>query len=205
MVTTTKPQQTAGTAGTLLPVSPECAKSEPNLPRSRGRSAFAVIPAMQQEGPPFSEPTPGEEGDRNRSRTASGSQNYNRTERRRLGVYPNCAEAMAMLTLRPVFATPVPRFHIEPRLPTGTLTVYDRSSNEHVRVYAPRFSAQFRAGYRAGRWYLRPMTDVGTTPRSPGFRTAREAIAALDAGRWRIPVPEPHCGGSHTPLRVLWR
>ncbi len=110
-----------------------------------------------------------------------------------------------MLASRPVFATSVPRFHIEPRLPTGTLTVYDRSSNERVRVYSPRFASQFRAGYRAGQWYLRPMADVGTGPRSPGFRTAREAIAALSAGRWPMPVREPHRSRSHTLLRVLWR
>ncbi len=109
-----------------------------------------------------------------------------------------------MLNSRPVFATPVPRFHIEPRLPTGTLTVYDRSSNESVRVYSPRFGYQFRAGYRAGQWYLRPMADVGAGPRSQGFRTVREAIAALGAGRWRMPVREPHRSRSHPPLRVLW-
>jgi hypothetical protein len=135
--------------------------------------------------------------------TASGSQNHNQTERRRPRAYPNCADAMAMLSLRPVFASPVPRFHIEPKLPTGTLTVYDRSSNEYVHVYSPRFGCQFRAGYRAGQWYLRPMTDVGTSPRSLGFLTARAAIAALAAGSWRL-APEPHCGRSPTPLRVLW-
>jgi hypothetical protein len=111
---------------------------------------------------------------------------------------------MAMLALRPVFATPLPRFHIEPRLPTGTMTVYDRSSSAHFRVYVPRFSYQFRAGYRAGQWYLRPMTDVGTTPRSAGFRSAREAIAALSTGRWQLPLPKPDRSQAHTPLRVFW-
>ena len=98
---------------------------------------------------------------------------------------------MATLTLhsQSVLGAPVPRFHVEPRLPAGTLTVIDRSSNERVRVYSPRFAAQFRAGYRAGRWYLRPMTDVGTSPCSPGFRTAREAIAALAQGTGESQTP----------------
>jgi len=89
-------------------------------------------------------------------------------------------------------------------LPTGTLSVYDRSSNEYFQVYSPRFECQFRAGYRAGQWYLRRMTDVAAVPRSTGFRTAREAIAALDAGLWRIAGPASHRGSTHTPIRVLW-
>jgi hypothetical protein len=136
--------------------------------------------------------------------TTTGSQHRNQSEHRRRRVYPNCAGAMAMLTLHPVCATPVRRLHIEPKLPSGTLTVYDRSSDEHVRVYSPRFTFQFRAGYQAGQWYLRPVTDVGTAPCSPGFRTAREAIAALDEGRWRIAVPELHRDRPFPPLRVLW-
>ncbi len=204
MVPTTKPQQMPTTDETPPLASPEGAMSEANPPSPERQSAIGVIPSMQQEGPPSPELAPGAEGDRTRSRTASISQNHRQTERRRPRVYPNCAEALAMLRLRPVFATPLPRFHIEPRLPTGTLTVYDRSSNEHVRVYSPRFAYQFRAGYRAGQWYLRRTMDVGTTPRSRGFRTAREAIAALGAGRWRIPASEPHHSRSLKPLRVLW-
>jgi hypothetical protein len=135
---------------------------------------------------------------------ASGSRNYNQGERRRPRVYPNCAAAMAMLALRPVFATPVPRCHIEPRSPTGTLTVYDRSSNERILVYSPRLACQFRGGHRAGRWYLRRTTDVGASPRSPGFRTSREAIAAFQAGNWRALAFQPHRGRARTPLCVLW-
>jgi hypothetical protein len=155
---------------------------------SKGRSPMATT----TEG----KPTPS---------AASGSQKHDQTERRRPRVYPNCANAIALLTAHPVFASPVPRFHVQPRLPTGTLIVYDRSSNEHIQVYSPRFAYQFRAGYRAGQWYLRRMHDVATAPRSAGFRTARDAIAALEAGLWRIARPGPHDSQGRTPPRVLWR
>src|SRR5271168_5419431 len=47
----------------------------------------------------------------------------------RLPVYPGSAQALAMLTLLPVFATPVPRLRVEPRAPDGRLIVYDRALN----------------------------------------------------------------------------
>jgi hypothetical protein len=120
----------------------------------------------------------------------------------RLPVYPGSAQALAMLTLWPVFATPVPRLHVEPKAPDGRLIVYDRASGEQFVVYAPRFVSQFRGGHRAGQWYLRPVSDVGTTPRSLAFPTARAAIETLKGGRWSLSStpryrPDPR-------LRVIW-
>ena len=107
-----------------------------------------------------------------------------------------------MLTLLPVFATPVPRLHVEPRSPDGRLIVYDRALGERFVVYAPRFVSEFRGGHRAGQWYLRPVSDVGPAPRSLAFSTARAAIEALKAGRWSLSItpryrPDPR-------LRVIW-
>jgi len=121
---------------------------------------------------------------------------------RRLPVYPGSAQALAMLTLLPVFATPVPRLHVEPKAPDGRLIVYDRALGEQFVVYAPRFVSQFRGGHRAGQWYLRSVSDVGTTPRSLAFPTARAAIEALKGGRWSLSStpryrPDPR-------LRVIW-
>jgi hypothetical protein len=121
---------------------------------------------------------------------------------RRPPVYPGSAQALAMLTLWPVFATPVPRLHVEPKAPDGRLIVYDRALGEQFAVYAPRFVSQFRGGHRAGQWYLRPVSDLGNTPRSRSFATARAAIEALTGGRWSLPSspryrPDPR-------LRVIW-
>jgi hypothetical protein len=120
----------------------------------------------------------------------------------RMPVYPDSARALAMLTLLPVFATPVPRLHVEPKAPDGRLIVYDRALGGQYVVYAPRFVSQFRDGHRAGQWYLRPVLDVGTVPRSVAFSTARAAIEALEAGRWNLSSnpqyrPDPR-------LRVIW-
>ena len=120
----------------------------------------------------------------------------------RLPVYPGSAQALAMLTLLPVFATPVPRLHVEPRAPDGRLIVYDRALDQRFVVYAPRFVSEFRGGHSAGQWYLRPVSDVGPAPRSLAFSTARAAIEALKAGRWSLSItpryrPDPR-------LRVIW-
>ena len=97
---------------------------------------------------------------------------------------PSSSRALAMLTLLPVHAPAVPRVHVEPRHPNGTLRVLDRITGEHLLVYTPRFTAQFDAGHRAGRWYIRPVNHVGIDLRSHGFATARAAIEAVTAGRW---------------------
>jgi hypothetical protein len=94
------------------------------------------------------------------------------------------ARALTMLTLIPVGATPLPRIHVRPRHPDGTLRVMDRPTGQNLIVYTPRFIHQFCAGHRAGRWYVRPSTFVGSVPQSPGFATARAAIEALSSGRW---------------------
>jgi hypothetical protein len=117
-------------------------------------------------------------------------------------VYPGSAQALAMLTLTPVFATPVPRLHVEPKAPDGRLIVHDRALGGQYVVYAPRFVSQFRGGHRAGQWYLRPVSDVGNAPRSLAFPTARAVIEALKTGRWSLSSdpryrPDPR-------LRVIW-
>ena len=68
------------------------------------------------------------------------------------------SRALAMLTLLPVHATSVPRVHVEPRQPDGTLKVLDRFTGQQLIVYTPRFTQQFRAGIVRGR---------GTFARSP--------------------------------------
>ena len=117
-------------------------------------------------------------------------------------VYPGSAQALAMLTLTPVFATPVPRLHIEPKAADGRLIVYDRALGGRYVVYAPRFVSQFRGGHRSGHWYVRPLSDAGNAPRSVTFSTARAAIEALKTGRWSLSSnpryrPDPR-------LRVIW-
>jgi hypothetical protein len=97
---------------------------------------------------------------------------------------PSSSGALAMLTLLPVHAPAVPRVHVEPRHPNGTLRVLDRISGERLLVYTPRFTAQFDAGHRAGRWYVRPANHVGIDLRSHSFASSRAAIEAVTAGRW---------------------
>ena len=99
------------------------------------------------------------------------------------------AHALAMLSRQPVYSVPVPRFHIESRIVDASLLVGDRASGEQFRVYTPRFVSQFRAGHRAGFWYVRRTTDVEITPRSPGFVTARDAVEALRSGSWSLSAP----------------
>ncbi len=98
----------------------------------------------------------------------------------------SASRALAMLTLLPVHATSVPRVHVEPRQPDGTLRILDRFTGQQLIVYTPRFTQQFRAGHRSGRWYVRPVTHVGVDPMSQSFPTARGAIQGVTAGRWSL-------------------
>jgi hypothetical protein len=110
--------------------------------------------------------------------------------------------ALAMLTLRPVLARSVPRHHVEPKAPDGVLIVHDRATSDQFVIYSPRFVPQFQAGHRAGKWYLRPLTDLGAAPCSPAFPAAGDAVNALRAGRWSIPAETRN--RSRKRLRVSW-
>jgi hypothetical protein len=107
-----------------------------------------------------------------------------------------------MLTHQPLCPTSVPRFHIKSSGVDSTLFVVDRVSGEQYQVYTPSFVSQFRAGYRAGLWYVRRTTDVEITPRSEGFATASDAVEGLRASSWSLSAPardrRPGC------CRVYW-
>lgn len=135
---------------------------------------------------------------------AAQSQECKTSSRRKRRTYPGSAEALSMLTLRPVFTTPVPRHHVEPRAADGTLVVHDRATNEQFVVYSPRFVYQFRAGHHAGLWYLRPVRDDGATPRSKGFHTAQAAVEALRGGVWRLPDAKGRMARRGTSCRISW-
>lgn len=115
-----------------------------------------------------------------------------------------------MLTLLPVHAAPLGRVHVGPKRPDGTLRVLDRPTGQMLLIYTPRFTAQFRAGHRAGRWYVRPALHVGAEPRSREFTSARSAVEAVEAGGWRLANPQNAGGdgdGGRVPrpaLRVIW-
>jgi hypothetical protein len=109
-----------------------------------------------------------------------------------------------MLTLRPVFATSVPRHHVESRAADGSRLIHDRATSEQFVVYSPRFVDQFRAGHHAGLWYLRGSTDVGTTPRSAGFATLRAAVLALRTGDWRLSHRRPEHNRARKSCRIIW-
>ncbi len=118
--------------------------------------------------------------------------------------YPGAIEALALLTSRPIFYTPVPRHHVEPRAADGTVIVHDRATDEHLLIYSPRFTNQLRAGHHGGLWYVRHAADVGDSPRSVGYRTAQAAIDALRGGEWK-PLQEK--GSAQSPragCRVSW-
>jgi hypothetical protein len=105
-----------------------------------------------------------------------------------------------MLTRQPISAVPVPQVHIGPRGADGSILVDDRASVRRFLVYTPRLDSQFRAGYRAGLWYVRTSGDVEPLPRSRGFPTAVAAIATL-----RFPQSLPPQAVSPRPLRrVIW-
>jgi hypothetical protein len=108
-----------------------------------------------------------------------------------------------MLTLLPLHAAAVPRVHVGSRQPDGALRVFDRPTGQELLVYTPRFTAQFRAGHRAGLWYVRPLIYVGVGPQSQAFVTARRAIEAVSAGRWSLALAA--CIRSRPLPRVIWR
>ena len=83
-----------------------------------------------------------------------------------------------------IFDISLPRLHVKPRRVDGSCLVLDRASDQLFQIYTPRFISQFRAGYRYGFWYLRRTGDLECSPRSPGFPTAQEAIAAIQSSRW---------------------
>jgi hypothetical protein len=149
---------------------PPATPTDAGIPRPR-----VVDPAMRSAGP---------------KPTKSG----------RSGSRASSAHALAMLSRQPIHAAPIPRFHAAPKVADGTLLVDDRASGEQFTVYTPRFVSQFRAGHRAGLWYLRPATDVGPAPRSPGFATARDAVEALRTTSWPPTAPAPQ--RPRTRLRV---
>jgi hypothetical protein len=132
------------------------------------------------------------------------SQNCRKSRVRRQLTIPGSAEALSMLTLLPVFTTPVPRHHIEPRAVDGSLMIHDRATSDQFVVYSPRFVSQFRAGHRAGLWYLRPATDVGVAPQSAGFRSAEAAVEALRGGAWRPQSAKTRVHDRATVCRVRW-
>lgn len=105
----------------------------------------------------------------------------------------------ASQTIRPrvsfsLVGSPLPRLHVSPKRADGRLYVHDRLTGAELMIYTPRFNSQFRTGHRSGRWYVKPADEVGSTPRSIGFGTAREAVEAVARGAWRLRVvfPEPN-------------
>jgi hypothetical protein len=120
--------------------------------------------------------------------------------RKRRATDPGSAQALAMLTRMPIFATPVSRVHVGPREADGSVLVDDRVSDRRFRVYTPRRESEFRAGHRAGLWYVRTAGDAESSPRSPGFLTAAAAIDDLRSPRRQAPRP-----ANHPPVcRVYW-
>ncbi|MHB1556516.1 MAG: hypothetical protein ACYC61_03430, partial [Isosphaeraceae bacterium] len=111
------------------------------------------------------------------------------------------ARALAMLTRRPVFAAAVPQLHVGGRAVDGSILVDDRADERRVRVYTPRLNSQFRAGYRAGLWYVRTPGDVEPSPRSPGYPTRAAALDSLRAVPRGRTSPSVRGG---VPCRVIW-
>jgi hypothetical protein len=125
-------------------------------------------------------------------------------KRAKLPTAPTSARDMAMLRLAPVDGFAVPRLHVEPRHVGGGLRVLDRPSGTHVLVYTPRHAVQFRAGCRAGRWYVRSLTQVGGQPQSHDFDTARAAVEAVSRGAWSLSAARPAPSAAVPRIRVIW-
>lgn len=121
--------------------------------------------------------------------------------RRRRPTDGSAARALAMLTRRPVFAAALPQLHLGGRAADGSIVVDDRAAERRVRVYTPRLNLQFRAGYRAGLWYVRTLGDVESSPRSPGYPTRTAALDSLRSAPRGRTIPSTR-GGS--PCRVIW-
>jgi hypothetical protein len=184
--------------------------NSPSTPSSSSDSLQNAVARPSPQAPGSSEPDP-VSGCLPRpcvltleSSLSTVSQSCKNARRRRQRTYPGSAEALSMLTLRPVFTAPVPRHHVEPRAADGALVVHDRATSDQFVVYSPRFVYQFRAGHHAGLWYLRPATDVGVTPRSAGFRTAQAAIEALRDGGWRLPGAKTPGHHRANNCRIRW-
>ena len=107
-----------------------------------------------------------------------------------------------MLRLLPLNVVAVPRVHVEPRRPSGTLSVLDRPTGQWLTLYTPRLTQQFQDGHRAGRWYVCPANSTSTKPRSPGFATKHAAVAAVASGRWSLDMPLTD--RSRSRVRVFW-
>jgi hypothetical protein len=143
---------------------------------------------------------PGEPADSGAPRPEELRPEGARPARRRRAIDPASAQALAMLTRLPIFAAPIPRVHAGPRGADGSILVDDRVSDRRFLVYTPRRDSQFRAGYRAGMWYVRTPGDADPSPRSPGFPTGAAAIDNLRSSRG--PTPQPP---SQLPAhRVIW-
>lgn len=122
------------------------------------------------------------------------------SQRRRKAIDPSSAQALAMLTRQPISAAPIPRVHVGKRSADGSILVDDRALDRRFLVYTPRLESQFRAGYRAGLWYVRTPGDAEPSPRSPGFP---DPVAAID--RLRSPRGLPDPAASPRPrCRVIW-
>ncbi|WP_165253407.1 hypothetical protein [Paludisphaera soli] len=129
-----------------------------------------------------------------------------RMKHRRFPTILSSARDLAMLRVAPIYSAPLPRVHVGPSQAAGALRVFDRSSGEEILVYTPIYDAQFKAGHRAGRWYVRSAAGGTGLPRSIAFTTAREAVEAVAADAWRLRIVSPDAAGrSGQPrVRVIW-
>jgi hypothetical protein len=185
---------------------PRC-RSEIDKMRARRRDPTEEDAKMTTTRPsqPLRSADPGQPADSSVSRlsaTQSGEQPRGDRpgRRRRRPTNPSSAHALAMLTLQPIFSASVPRLHVGPRGTDGSMLVDDRASGRRFRVYTPRLDSEFRAGYRAGLWYVRTSGDVEPSPRSPGFATPGAAIDTLRSSR----DPSPQGASLRHCCRIIW-
>jgi hypothetical protein len=168
---------------TTLSLEPKARSGLEQRPISQSPPLPAPQASMTADGGDAGHSRPSEPG------TAGQSRDRKRVKPRRSSPGPASWRALTMLLQWPVYAVPAPRLHVGPRTPGGTRIVSDRTSGEQFVLYTPRFDHQFHSGHRAGRWYLRPVKDVGAAPRSWSFSSAGATIDALRDGRWSLPAP----------------